>query len=349
MDTTTKVTKKNENSLTLPPAEFGDRPVETPGGGTPSAFTESALGDLNEAGRGLIQRTAVIETKTPPFEITPELREVVGTLKSLSESVNSYFAEGVNKSVILDQREVAILLREQKMDKKEKDELNKGVDDASAKRKLPLYLIVNGIQSRLPGLEEAYKKMLSANTQESKAKFVALYMSEIRSAFNNVVSTAKDFDFANLKTDVTDGVGKLEVFDQAEYKSVLPFIKAALTQIQDPKAPLPLASKLDKLYDLLSCLKPFVAITGIYSLGYAESSIVAMLPEAISNLLLAIQQYAGAPTVPLLCFGIAYILHLMYELGMKIKNSKYPVTPEVQLERQNKVLLDMFAKQSIAV
>lgn len=340
-------------------ASLGDKSVEQVQ--KPNSLTPSDLHELDNLAPQIpvVARETKVVGKTPKEQSSTQMAELLVEMKKLREAFNARISEQSDNIIRLEktlgaekldlQKKVEILEGKQAIIEKEKAaSLNQDLEEAQPKKNSALVLILNGIQSRMPGLLSAYAKMNSANTPKAKADFVAFYSSEIRSAFHNITNIKEDVDIAELKTSASEAVSRLKVFsDNEQNQIVLPFIEAALKQIQDPKAPLPPVSKLDKVYALLESFKWFAAVTTSYVLGNEQSSILALLPEAINNVISAIQEYAGAPTVPLLCFGIYYALYLIYELGVKAKNAKFPVAPEVQAERNKTEILNLFAKQAI--
>lgn len=349
MKTIATVNDPSKPMIGAPATSFGDRPVETTPAPTP--FTESMLHELDEQGTGLLKRDVKHEdvpapkTELASNQLMQELGNIVVTLKTLSGSILGDYQ--ANK-VVKEQIDAA----NSKLEKENIDAVEGGMQGVAHKRNEPMFLILQGIQNRLPGLVAAYEKMNTAKTPEAKVQFVNLYLSEINSAFNNIVKVSKDeINITDFKKQIGSDLPRLGIFQENKNKLELEFIQKALEQIQDPKAALPEVTIFGKLYNslpqLLNLVNPFVAIvTGAYALGLGESYLLARLPDMINTFIALIQGYAGGVTVPLLCFGIVFAVKLVCQLGVSLKGKHWPVAPEVQLENQKKELFALFPQQA---
>lgn len=326
-------------------------------------LTESEIGDLNNQQPLLTRKTETANTNTAPLGevIASDLAEAASTIKKLTQEVHVAFASTIAQSKVLNEREESLAKREETLksevadfNKKQADALKDALDGSSGKSKQPNFLVIQNIVNRMPGLLQAYTAMESNPTSEAKAKFVSTYISEITSAFKNIVSIQNEtIDVIDLKNAVSTSLCHLKLFEDGANKEVLSFIQLSLNQIQDPKAPVPTVSKAALaatwIRNLLASLKCFIALTTAYLLGNFETSLLALLPNAINNLISAIQDYAGAPTVPLLCFGVAYLTSLLVQYGRKVKEAKWPTAPEVKEKIQFEEVKKLFAQQAIAV
>lgn len=333
----------------LTPTEgvFDEKSVQQ-GQGT-SLITESMISALDDNAPKLgIQQREVKQSSSaeaqPIVDFLRDLKEISGNLAKISDNINL-------NSKQLEEKERIFAEKEKLFESEVGEKTETGLGSVKFSRGEPHVRILNEIQGRLPLLVKEYEAIKTNNSTEARTKFVSFYLAEIGSAFKNIVAQLENAKIKDLKDQVSVSMNSAKAFRENE--KVTEFVKLALQQIQDPSATVIAPAKYvvvgTWIYNLLNSLKAFIALTGAYMLGKSEAYILSLLPLAAKNLVSAIQQYSGSPTVPLLCFGVAYALYLLVQLGAAAKERKWPTEAKVAEEAQKQAITKLFAQNAITV
>ncbi|PWU04210.1 MAG: hypothetical protein C5B43_04920 [Verrucomicrobia bacterium] len=329
-----------------PNGEFNNMSVQQ---GQGVDITASAIHDLNSNAPKLNLPQRTMEqpqsSEAKLADVARDLKETSMNLVRLQEISNLNARELEEKTKALEAERKLFEVEIQKS-------TEGGLGEAKFKR-LELHVrILNEIQGRLPLLVKEYEAIKTNNSTEARTKFVNYYIAEIGSAFKNIVAQEENqANIVELKSKIESSIALVEVFKGIP--EVTAFVKLALQQIQDPAAK-PIDPKLYVkigvwMYNLLDSLKAFIALTGAYMLGKSEAYILSLLPLAVKNLVAAVMKYAGSPTVPLLCFGVAYALYLLVQVGAAAKERKWPTEAKVAEEAQKVAITKLFAQNAIVV
>lgn len=265
------------------------------------------------------------ETIVQALKLQNAANEAVEELKKTVDKANQYVKDEKKKSVV-----------------ENVGDLSKRTNDAA-----PLQLALAAITERLPLLWKAYQA-IKKDTPEAKFHFVQLCKSEMSSALLNQELTGEAF--TTLKSDVSMKIA--EVWEEKTDAFFVELLKETIKQVKDATAVPEAMSKLDRLYSLLQSLKIPAAVSLIYTLASVEGALMEksewyrtisprfFLIKYLANYLdIVLNFILTAPTVPVLCFIVYYLLCYL----VKLKAHYYPVADNIKQQQQQDDLLRMIA------
>lgn len=365
--TTTNTNLRTSQEITPGgPAQFDGRGVEKSDAFDPSV---SALQQLSiPTMESPILKRAVTEPMQP--DISPEIH------KKMLRELQLQYLEAQNAQDQLKAKQAELTAREEELKEEkaivaqETERLNAGVggvlqslDQAYKLDKFnPTMTALHLLKHNLPALENELKKARKDNTPEAKEKFVQTCSTIVGNAIKNalliynaredvVQGSTEPINITILKTALNKSNITTLFSDQAS-QELLHFLEMAVNATKKETIPTIPTSKelwINRFYTLANSMYPVIAASGIYVAGKSEDFLLSFTPEVVNNFVLAIQEYVGAPTVPLLLFAIGYLAYYMTQLAYMAKERVRPTDEKTKTAAEEAAWANRFARHALAV
>lgn len=310
--------------------------------------------DLQAVGTYLVQQHNLI------IEATSKRQAYEKDLEAREKELGS-------RGLEIKEKEAELQSREQELGKGIGGVLKK-VDEAHKLENLkPTLVVLHLLKYNLPALEDAFKKVATLKSQESKDEFVRFCSTIVGSELRNTLALNDEINLEDLKKTLTKE-HLASVFGEQASKELLEYIAMAIASAK-AQAVAPTTKKeiwAARFLEASNKLYPLLPFAGALSVAQAVGQgvqyitpdavtdfVASWTPELVNSFVSLIQEYVtvigGSHVVPIALFAIGAMLYYLTQLAYMAKEKVRPTDEETKAKIEEAAMKSKFAQHAVTV